>query len=207
MIVRCPECGEPKYIAGAPVIAREFQCTICRTNLIYAPEPIMPEKESGDGGRSRSIKLAFTAVVVLLFSFVSGTMTAFANPDSVLAQPFKGTAAMITESSVMPIQLIENIRGLVAGYERNIISGAVQAMRTTEELAELPETAYSTNDMSRFPSAENALFPEYLDKQYSQFRYTLDENGLVTVDTSGATTDAARESIDAMLVRLGYDSD
>ena len=75
-------------------------------------------------------------------------------------------------------------------------------MRVTEGLKVVPAVTVSTNDMACFPSLEHCLFPDYLDKRFSQFRYTVNSDGIVNVDTSGATTDALLEEIEQWLNRL-----
>ena len=81
-------------------------------------------------------------------------------------------------------------------------------MRSTRGIQEairadlLSPVATPTNDMLGFPSTENPLYPEYLDRRYSQFNYTVSAYGNVTVDTSVATTDAFLERIRGWLAAL-----
>ncbi len=142
------------------------------------------------------------AVISLLLITTGGTSLAFAKPEHTLATPFKGVAITVTEASSAAISLIEDIRGVVATYERNIVSTALQSMRVIEDLRKMPPVTVSTNDMAHFPSPEHPLFPDYLDKRFSQFKYTVDSQGIVTVDTSGATTDTLLEKIEQLLNRL-----
>ena len=66
----------------------------------------------------------------------------------------------------------------------------------------VPLVTVSTNDMTCFPSREHCLSPDYLDKRFGQFKYTVDSKGIVSVDTSWATTDAFLEKIKQLLDRL-----
>ena len=108
----------------------------------------------------------------------------------------------MAEASHAAVSLIEDIRGLVATYERNIIATAVQSMRVVEGLRVVPAVTVATNDMASFPSPEYCLFPDYLDRRFSQFQYTVDSNGTVTVDASTATTDNFLEKIEQILKEL-----
>ena len=142
------------------------------------------------------------AIVSLLLMIVGGGSFAFANPEHVLATPFRGVAAIMGEASYAAIGLIEEIHGVVATYERSIVSTALQSMRVTEGLRVVPAVTVPTNDMAYFPSPKHCLFPDYLDKRFSQFKYTVDSNGILSIDTSGATTDAFLKKIEARLKEL-----
>ena len=129
-------------------------------------------------------------VVLLLLILVGGTTFAFAQPENTFASTFKGMAATLTETCYQAVGLILDIRHVVAGYERNIISKALESMKVAEHLDQIPEVSIPTNDMAYFPSEEHCLFPDYLDRRFSQFKYIIDSNGIVQVDASGVTTDA-----------------
>ncbi len=154
----------------------------------------------------RVTRQAVIGVVIALLSTLlilsGGTALAFANPEHPIAAPFKGIAITATQASSGAISLIEYIRGVIATYERNIVSTALQSMRVTEGLGVVPAVTVSTNDMARFPSPDHCLFPDYLDKRFSQFKYTVDSSGIMSVDTSGATTDALLEKIKQLFDRL-----
>ena len=166
------------------------------------------EEEKGAVGRRVPIwgKVTRQAVVavaaLLLLLFFSGTTLAFAQPEHALARLFKGMAITLTETGYGAVGLIENVRYIVSGYERNIVSTALQSMKVTEDLDAVPEVNVPTNDMSCFPSAECHLYPGYLDSRYSQFKYFVDNNGIVQVDVSGATTDTFLKRIKQLLYRL-----
>lgn len=142
------------------------------------------------------------AVITLFLILLGGTSLAFAKPGHTVATPFKGIVITVTAASATAVSLIEDIRGIVAIYERNIVSTALQSMTVTEGLKDIPPVTVSTNDMACFPSREFCLFPDYLDKQFCQFKYTIDSHGIVSVDTSSATTDAFLGKIKQLLVRL-----
>ena len=91
---------------------------------------------------------------------------------------------------------------MVATFERSVVSTALQSMRVEENLKEMPTVTAPTNDMAGFPSQEHPLFPNYLDRRFTQFQYTVDSKGIISVDTSWAITDAFLEKIEQTLDRL-----
>jgi len=143
--------------------------------------------------------------VVLLSIFVGGTSFAFVNPEHVLATPFRGIAITVSKTVVGAVEFIEIVRGVGATSERKIVSTALQSMRVQESMRIVPAVTIATNDMARFPSQEYCLFPDYLDRRYSQFRYTVNSRGIVNVDTSWATTDDFIENIKQLIERLERD--
>ncbi len=147
----------------------------------------------------RAIIITIVALLLVLFG---GTSFAIARPEHAIATPFRGTAIVAMKSSAVATYLIEEIRVVVALYERNIISSSFQSMMVDKDLHNVSSVVVPTNDMSLFPSREYRLFPEYVDKKLSQFKYTVDSNGIVSVDKSTATTDAFLESINQMIARL-----
>ncbi|MEE8472162.1 MAG: J domain-containing protein [Dehalococcoidia bacterium] len=147
----------------------------------------------------RAVLISFAALVLVS---IGGTSVAFAKPDHALAAPFRGMAITVTEGGRAPIALIVWVRGVVATYERQIVSTALQSMRVEEGVRIFPTVMVPTNDMASFPSSELPLFPAYLDKEFSQFSYTVDSDGIVSVDTSWATTDALLERIELALDRF-----
>ncbi|MFC2056466.1 hypothetical protein ACFLTO_02720 [Chloroflexota bacterium] len=154
-------------------------------------------------GWSKATRRAIiAAVLALALILLGGTSFVFAKPTYAIAAPFKGIAVTITDTSAAAVSLIENIRGVVAIYERNIVSSALQSMQVIEGLKEMRPVTVSTNDMACFPSPEDCLFPHYLDKRFSQFKYTVDSSGIVSVDTSGATTDVFLERTRQLLDQL-----
>lgn len=147
-------------------------------------------------------QVVLAVAIALLLILSGGTSLAFAKPEHVLATPFKGIAITLTKASAGAIDLIEDVRGIVALYERSIVSTALQSMRVDAGLKQITPLVVSTNDMACFPSQEHPLFPDYLETRFSQFSYTVDSNGTVYVDTSWATTDTFLEKIKQLLDRL-----
>ena len=144
---------------------------------------------------------ALVAVVI----FVGGTSLAFARPESALAAPFRGVAGMLAQATVAAADIIDEASGVAAGYERQTMSSALQAMRVVNGISTLTPVTTPTNDMAAFPSAENPLYPDYLDRRYSQFNYTIDGYGNVVVDNSVATTDAFLEQVKVWLADLSVE--
>ena len=147
-------------------------------------------------------RAALMTVLVVVLVTSAGTSLALARPESAAAAPFRGIASAIAETSAGAISLIEEVRAVAASYERSIVSTAVQSMRITEGLSTMSAVGAPTNDMAVFPSREHSLFPEYLDRLYSQFKYTVDSQGIVKVDSSWATTDDFKAKIKDLLSRL-----
>jgi len=147
-------------------------------------------------------RAVLVAIVVILLVIAGGSSFTVAQPQHTLAAPFKGVAVTVAQASSAAISLVEGIRGVVAIYECNIVSKALQSMRVIEDLGEISPVIVPTSDMAYFPSAEHCLFPAYLDRRYSQFRYTVTSQGAVSVDTSGATTDAFLGKIERFLDRV-----
>ncbi len=112
---------------------------------------------------------------------------------------------MLAGPTAAAADIIDDTRGVAASYERQTVSSALQAMRLAERVATLTPVVVPTNDMASFPSAENPLYPEYLDGRYSQFSYTVSAYGVVTVDASVATTDALLERLEGWLVELSQE--
>jgi len=149
-------------------------------------------------------KVLRVVAIVLLSIFVGGTSFAFVNPEHVLAAPFRGVAITVSETIVSAVEFIEVVRGVGATSERKIVSTALQSMRVQESMKIVPSVTTPTNDMACFPSQEYCLFPDYLDKRFSQFRYTANSKGIVPVDTSWAATDAFIENIKQLIERLEW---
>ena len=147
-------------------------------------------------------KVLRVVAIVLLSIFVGGTSFAFVNPEHVLAAPFRGVAITVSKTVVGAVELIEVVRGVGATSERKIVSTVLQAMRIQEGMTIVPAVTVPTNDMACFPSQEFCLFPDYLDKRFSQFRYTVNSKGIVNVDTSWAATDDFIENIKQLIERL-----
>jgi len=150
-------------------------------------------------------RVALIAAVLLLLVIAQGASLAFAKPEHTLATPLQDIATTIMDASSEAINLIEDIKRLVAPYERNIISTALHSMRSVEGLSEVPPITIPTNDMTCFPSTEHPLFPEYVDKRFSQFDYTVDSNGIISVHTSDMTGRNLIVKIEQLFDRLTED--
>jgi len=142
--------------------------------------------------------------IFLVTVLVGGTTLAFVNPEHALATPFREVAITITKTASGAIGLIEDIRGVAASSERKVVSTALQSMRGDNGLKWVHEVTVSTNDMASFPSRGYSLFPDYLESKFSQYEYTVDSKGVVSIDTSGAMTDAFIENIKQIIDRLEY---
>jgi hypothetical protein len=147
-------------------------------------------------------RICMTVATVLLVIGITGTSLAFAKPDSAFAAPFRGTAVTVARVASGAIGLIEDVRSIGASSERQVVSTSLQLMRISEDVRLLNPVVEPTNDMAHFPSREHSLFPTYLDRRYSQFRYTVDEYGIVTVHTESATTDPILEKIESLILSL-----
>ncbi len=150
-----------------------------------------------------NLRQAFLIVLASLAVLLTiGTSFALAAPGSAVARPFNGPAVLVLKTSSGTVALINDIRGVVARYERNIIQTSVQSMRVMENLSTVPTVSVPTSDMASFPSERNPLFPEYLDKRVSQFRYTCDQNGNVKVYSSTVATDEFLTKIEHLISEL-----
>ncbi len=188
-----PEPAKQEIIALAQSIAHDMQRVLGGKKWLSWRIP----------GWSKVTGQVVLAVVIALFAILcAGTSLAFAKPEHTLATPFKGIAITMTKTSAGAIGLLEDVRGIAAMYERSIVSTALQSMRLEDDLKQITPVVASTNDMASFPSAEHSLFPSYLETRFSQFKYTVDSNGVVSMDTSGTTTDAFLEKTEKLLRRL-----
>lgn len=147
-------------------------------------------------------KVLKIVAIALLPILVGGISFAFVNPEHVLAAPFRGIAVTVSKTVVGAVELIEAVRGVGAASERKIVSTALQSMRVQGSMKIVPAVTLPTNDMEYFPSQEYGLFPDYLDRRFSQFRYTVNSKGIVSVDTSWAATNDFIENIKQLIERL-----
>jgi len=147
-------------------------------------------------------RLALTAILTIILVTAAGSSLALAKPESTLAAPFRGVIITLAELSGGAVSLIGEIHGVAAGFERQVVSTALQLMRVNEGLRMVPVVTAPTNDMAYFPSKEHCLFPNYLDRRYSQFKYTVDSNGIVSVDSSQTTTNTFLRKIELLLKQL-----
>jgi len=147
----------------------------------------------------RAVKAIISFVLVLL---LLGTTLAFSNPENALAAPFRDVAMTVAQVSSGVAELITSSREIAASSELATISTAFQSMRIDEGLIVVSPVNIPENDMVLFPSREFGLYPEYLDRRYSQFKYTVNTKGIMEVDTSWATTDGFLKYMRQVINRL-----
>jgi len=110
------------------------------------------------------------------------------------AQPEDGTELRLTnlkvsvaESPDLSSGILEQAREISALYEHHVITTALQSMRVLEGVKNVPAVIMATNDMANFPSAEHSLYPHYVTKRFSQYKYTVDSVGIVDINTASPT--------------------
>lgn len=132
-------------------------------------------------------RVVFIVIISLFFLIAGRSYFTFAQPDNGMELSFMNSKMSIAESQVLSSSLIETARDVSALYEHNVISSALQAMRVLERVKAVPAVTLATNDMANFPSSEHSLYPHYLTKRYSQFKYTVSGDGIVEIDTASPT--------------------
>ncbi len=147
-------------------------------------------------------QVGLAGILGILPVVVGGTSLAFAKPDTNLAVPFRGIAASLAKVSSDTIQFVVDLRSIAANQERGVVATAFQAMRLDTSLVSVTPLGQSTNDMAAFPSTQHPLYPEYIETRFSQFRYNVDEYGVVTVDASWATTNAILDNLNELVTKL-----
>ncbi len=147
----------------------------------------------------RVIIILAAAAVLAVFS---GTSFAMAQPSNEISKIFKYPAIFTLRTGHHIIELFEVVRATAANYERNIIQTAVNSMRVIDNIEVIRPTTEYTNDMAAFPSLQNPVFPQYLDKRFSQYRYTINEFGILEVDASTATTARLLRNITSIIREL-----
>ena len=148
------------------------------------------------------IGLTKMVVMLSLLTMVGGTSLAITNPSHTLATPFKGPATAVLKVSSATIEMVNGLFRGVAAHERSIVSQALRWMKGIEGLEKIPEVIIPTNDMASFPSKEYPLFPDYLETKTSEYKYTIDSNGALTVHVPETTTSNLLETIEESLARL-----
>jgi len=186
MIIECTQCGDRKYLPEPVSYSKVYICRNCRTVLI------LPKEEKGPTGEKRRnfIIAAQQAMLLLIITIVLastlGTSVASAKSESKPATPLEGIVAVLAGAPA-DTNLIDNIQSVVAQYERSIVSESLQLMRIVEDVRDVSPVTEPTNDMALFPTPQNPLFPEYLNWKYSQFNYTVDKYGIVSLETDNLT--------------------
>ncbi|MFC2020471.1 hypothetical protein ACFLU1_01570 [Chloroflexota bacterium] len=170
-----------------------YKEVVRRTSYSYRTIPLIDKIPPG------VIKAIVSIILVLS---LLGTALAITKPENALAAPFRGVASTVAQVSVGITELLSTSREVAASSEHKTISTALQAMRIDEGLILVPPVVTPSNDMAYFPSREFSLYPDYLDRRYSQFRYTVNSKGIMVVDTSWATTDGFLEHMLNVIDRI-----
>ena len=144
-------------------------------------------------------RVVFIVIISLSFLILGRSHFTFAQTDNGMEFSLVNSKMSITESQLLSSSLIETARDISALYEHNVISSALQAMRVLERVKAVPAVTLATNDMANFPSSEHSLYPHYITKRYSQFKYTVNGDGIVDIDTASPTTAYNLEKIEDCL--------
>jgi len=144
-------------------------------------------------------RVVFIVIISLFFLILGKSYFTFAQAENGMEFSFLNSKMSTAESPALSSSLIEAVQDISALYEHNVISSALQAMRVIEGVKAVPAVTLATNDMANFPSAEHSLYPHYLTKRYSQFKYTVDRDGIVGIDTASPTIVCDLEQIEDSL--------
>ncbi|MFC1931380.1 hypothetical protein ACFLXJ_04205 [Chloroflexota bacterium] len=147
-------------------------------------------------------RLVLLGIIAFLLFLVTGSSATFAKSGHDLNIPFVGAAIALVEAPAVQLDLVREVREVSATYEHYIVSTALQSMRVLDGVKEVPSVTVATNDMENFPSSEQSLYPDYLTKRFSQFRYTVSSDGVVSVDASVAKTEVQLDRIEQWLDQL-----
>ncbi|HET6477882.1 MAG TPA: hypothetical protein VFF92_02245 [Dehalococcoidales bacterium] len=144
-------------------------------------------------------RFVLIAIISLLFLIMGRSHFTFAQTENGMEFSFVSLKMSVAETPAVSSGLIEEVQEVSALYEHYIISTALQSMRVIERVKDVPSVSMATNDMAKFPSAEHSLYPHYLTKRYSQFKYTVDSDGIVDIDTTSPTIVCNLEQIENYL--------
>ena len=144
-------------------------------------------------------RFVLITIISLSFLIMGRSYFTFAQTENGMEFSFASLKVSLTETPVVSSSLIEEVQEVSGLYEHYIISTALQSMRVIERVKEVPAITVATNDMAKFPSAEHGLYPHYLTKRYSQFKYTVDSDGIVDIDTTSPTIVCNLEQIENYL--------
>jgi len=144
-------------------------------------------------------RVVLIAIISFSFLLLGKSYFTFAQPDDEMEFSFMNLKISIAESPAVSSGLIAEAQEISALYEHYIVSTALQSMRVLERVKEVPSITGATNDMARFPSTEHSLYPHYLTKRFSQFKYTVDRDGIVGIDTTSPNTVCHLEQIENCL--------
>jgi hypothetical protein len=140
-------------------------------------------------------RVVLLAIISFSFLLLGKSYFTFAQPDDGMEFSFMNLEISIAEAPAVSSGLIAEAQEVSALYEHYIVSTALQSMRVLERVKEVPAITRATNDMAQFPSAEHSLYPLYLTKRFSQFKYTVDYDGIVGIDTTSPNTVCHLEQI------------
>lgn len=133
-------------------------------------------------------RLVLIAIISFACLLMGRSYFTLAQPDNSMELSFMNLKMSINESPASALGLIEEAREISALYEHHIITTALQSMRVLERVKDVPAVNIATNDMANFPSAEHSLYPYYVTKRFSQYKYTVESDGIVDVNTASPTT-------------------
>ena len=125
--------------------------------------------------------------IIPLFVILGKSYFTHAQLEDGMELRFTNLKLSVTGSPSLSSSLIEQAREVSALCEHHIITTALQSMRVLEGVKSVPEITTATNDMANFPSAEHSLYPHYVTKRFSQYKYTVDSNGIVDINTATPT--------------------
>ncbi len=132
---------------------------------------------------------------------VAGISLAVAEPENVMAAPFRGMAIKTLEVGLSMVTAFRDARTVAATHEYSLILNTLQVMQITDNVSKLPEVTTPTDDMSIFPST-HPLYPNFIKSARSQFSYTIDSKGELFVNKDEASIDPALKQILETLNRL-----
>ncbi len=183
MIFECSQCGDRKYFPEPVPYGRKYICRKCRSIMILPDLAIAVKTEK----RISLAVSAHQALIILLSIFLAlstfGSSIAAAKTPGIPQTPLEGILAVLSGAPVDAGTLLENVCEIAAQYERSIVMESLQIMRIMEGIRNVPAVTEPTNNMERFPSPQNPLFPQYLSWKYSQFEYTVDQHGIIYLET------------------------
>ena len=132
-------------------------------------------------------RLVLIAIISFSCLIMGKSYFTFAQPEDAMEPSSTNLKASVAASPALVSGLIEQAQEVSALYEHHIITTALQSMRVLERVKDVPAVTMATNDMANFPSAEHSLYPYYVTKRYSQYKYTVDRDGIVDINTASPT--------------------
>ena len=137
-----------------------------------------------------------------VFVCVAGISLAVAEPENVIAAPFRGMAIKTLEVGLSILTAFHDTRIVAATHEYSVILNTLQVMQITDNVSKLPEVTTPTDNMSIFPSTAHPLYPNFIKSARSQFSYTIDSKGELFVNKNEASIDPALKQILEKINRL-----